>query len=449
MFSKFKKMTVAQQMLIAIAFGVVVGILVMILKSSLLASGNTAAWNVLDKLFFADITQPENQTAIGFLYIVRTLFINALQFGIVPLVITSISLSICSLTDTAKLGRLAVKTIIGFLGFYFVGCFIAIAVSVFAIHSGFFNQSIALSGSTEDVAQYSVANPLAIIISAVPNNMFSVMIKNSSIIAVIFIAVVLGLCMNFMHDQLTVIRPLMEDLSKIVNRYLDFVVNICGPFCIFCMLVYTFGAYGLDQITPLLHYMLVAFLCLIFYLVVMYPLIVAVTCKINPIKFFQKEVKVALWAFATNSSAATLPLNRKTAINELGCPDEVADFVLPLGMTINMNGTAIEHVIAVSFIATVAGMEVTPVAFVTIMLLAIGSSMGTPAIPNSGTVMLYATMTGAGFTSDTCILLYTLLLTLNKPIDMTVTMLNVVGDAATACVVSASEHTLNRDIANS
>ena len=117
-----------------------------------------------------------------------------------------------------------------------------------------------------------------------------------------------------------------------------------------------------------------------------------------------------------------------------------------MGMTINMNGTTIEHIIAVAFIATVAGYEVTPLAYLTIMLLAIGSSAGTPAVPNAGTVMLYATMTGAGFNSDVCILLYTLLLTLNKPIDMTVVSLNVVGDAATACVVSASENSLNRQL---
>ena len=119
-----------------------------------------------------------------------------------------------------------------------------------------------------------------------------------------------------------------------------------------------------------------------------------------------------------------------------------------MGMTINMNGTAIEHVIATAFIATAAGLPISTVAYITIMVLAIGSAAGTPAIPNGGTVMLYATMTGAGFSTDLCIMIYIVLMTLNRPIDMTVTALNVVGDAATTCLVSASEGELDRKVFN-
>ena len=441
-----KQLSVANQMLIAMAAGIIVGIIMMLLKSFLINGGNEKIWSMIDWLLFADITAPGNATSIGLFYIIKTLFIAGLQFGIVPLVLTSISLSLCSLTDTAKLGRIAGKCLAGFLGFYVFGALIAVAASIVAIKTGFFSQTIAVSGTAEAVVEYSVANPLAILIKAVPANLFVVLTNNSSIVAVIFIAVVLGLCMNFMRDELQIVRTLVEDLSKITNKYLDFIVNKCGPVCIFCMLVYTFPVFGMEQITPLLHYMLVTFICLIFYLFIMYPLLVSAYCKVNPLKFLKKTFKVAMWAFATNSSAATFPLTRKTSVTELGCSEEVADFVLPMGMTINMNGTTIEHIIAVAFIATVAGYEVTPLAYLTIMLLAIGSSAGTPAVPNAGTVMLYATMTGAGFNSDVCILLYTLLLTLNKPIDMTVVSLNVVGDAATACVVSASENSLNRQL---
>lgn len=91
--------------------------------------------------------------------------------------------------------------------------------------------------------------------------------------------------MNFMRDELQIVRTLVEDLSKITNKYLDFIVNKCGPVCIFCMLVYTFPVFGMEQITPLLHYMLVTFICLIFYLFIMYPLLVSAYCKVNPLKF--------------------------------------------------------------------------------------------------------------------------------------------------------------------
>lgn len=150
-----------------------------------------------------------------------------------------------------------------------------------------------------------------------------------------------------------------------------------------------------------------------------------------------------MFAFSVNSSAATLPLTRRTCLEKLGCEETITDFVLPTECTINMNGTAIEHVIAVAFIATVCHMSINPLSYITIMLLAIGSSAGTPAIPNAGTIMLYATLSGAGFGTEFATMIYVVLLSLNKPIDMAVTALNVVGDAATAVLVSKSEGVLD------
>ena len=442
---KKQKMSGTTQMLLALALGVIVGIIMMVLKNYLISSGNDGVWAIIDKIFFADITQSGNGTAIGIFFIIKTLFINALQFSVVPLVITSISLSLCSLTDTVKLGRIATKTILGFLMFYVLGSILAISASVLCINTGFFQTDLTIPGISSAVDEYTVANPLNILINTVPSNLVSAMTSNSQILAVIFIAVILGLCMNFYGNELKTLRQVVEDCAVVVNKYLDVIINKCGPVCIFSMLVYTFAAYGMEQIAPLLRYMLVAFLCMLFFQLVAYPVVVGLICRTNPLKFLRKMFKVIIWAYATNSSAATLPLTRKTCIEELGCSEEVADFVLPLGMTINMNGTTIEHIIAVSFIATAAGLPIAPITYLTIMLLAIGSSAGTPAIPNAGTIMLYATLTGAGFSADMCIALYSLLLTLNKPIDMCVTTLNVAGDAATACVVSHYENSLNRE----
>lgn len=441
------KLSISQKMFISLGAGVVVGLILMFLKEYMQDNGMDGTWAIINNLLFQDISAEGATTAIGLFYIVQTLFINGLQLAIVPLVIVSISLSMCALTDTVKLGRIASKTIGGFLLFYGLGCVFAMVASVISINAGWFNATFTSFEATE-VASYTVSNPLLIITKAVSNNIFSVMTVNSSILAVVFIACVIGLCMNLLHDQLAIIKTVFEDTSKIINMYLDFVVNKCGPVCIFCMLVRTFAVYGIREITPLLKYMGVTIFTLFLYEIIMYPLLVGLLCKVNPIKFLTKVAKVGAFAFATNSSAATLPLNRRTCLNELGCDETVTDFVLPMGMTINMNGTAIEHVIACSFIATACGLEVTPVTFITLALLAIASSAGTPAIPNSGTVMIYATMTGAGFSSELCIFIYALLITLNKPVDLTVTTLNVVGDAATNCLVCASEGCLDRDMLN-
>lgn len=444
-----KKIDTGNLMLIVLGVAIVIGVCMMFFKTFLISNGMESIWNGINWLLFQDITAKDGNTSIGLFYIIQTIFINALQLSIVPLVITSISLGLCNISDTTKFGRVAIKTVLGFLFFYVIGCAFAILASVLSINLGWFNVDMsALVSDTSSVTAYTVSNPLNILLKFVPSNILGTWIVNNQILAVVFIAVVLGLCINLYRTELKVLKDLLEDLSLIINKYLDFVVNKCGPVCIFCMVVRTLSVYGWEQVSSLLHYMITTAIVLLFYWFIMYPFLVSLICKVNPVKFFKKTFKVGMFAFSVNSSAATLPLNQKTTINELGCDPVITDFVLPTGATINMNGTAIEHCIAVAFIATACGQSISPIAYITILLLAIGSSAGTPAVPNAGTVMLYATMTGAGFSSELAIMIYTLLLSLNKPIDMLVTALNVVGDSATACLVSNSEGSLDKEAFN-
>ena len=165
--------------------------------------------------------------------------------------------------------------------------------------------------------------------------------------------------------------------------------------------------------------------------------------------FINKIGKVALFGFSTSSSAATLPLNTKTTVEELGVSEDIASFILPLGMTINMNGTAIMQVIAAIFIATSAGYDVTIGNIIVIGLLALIASIGTPAAPGAGAIILFTVLTGMGYNNDAAILAYSLILAINRPIEMLVTSLNVVGDAATSVVVAKSEGMLDKEVYNS
>ena len=164
--------------------------------------------------------------------------------------------------------------------------------------------------------------------------------------------------------------------------------------------------------------------------------------------FVKKISKVALFGFSTSSSAATLPLNTKTVVEDLGVSKEIASFTLPLGMTINMNGTAIMQVIAAIFIASSSGYEVTVGNILIISLLALIASIGTPAAPGAGAIILFTVLTGMGYQNDAAVLAYSLILAINRPIEMLVTSLNVVGDAATCVYVSKSENNLNEEIYN-
>ena len=188
---------------------------------------------------------------------------------------------------------------------------------------------------------------------------------------------------------------------------------------------------------------------LLTFLIFGYAIFVFIAARINPINFVKKISKVALFGFSTSSSAATLPLNTKTTVEEMGVNEEIASFVLPLGMTINMNGTAIMQVIAAIFIASSAGYEVTVGSIVIIALLALIASVGTPAAPGAGAIILFTVLTGMGYQNDAAVLAYSLILAINRPVEMLVTSLNVVGDSATAVVVAKSEGSLNEEIYNS
>ena len=169
------------------------------------------------------------------------------------------------------------------------------------------------------------------------------------------------------------------------------------------------------------------------------------TTRLNPIPFVKKTAKIGLFAAATNSSAATLPLNMKTCTEELGCSEEIGSFVLPTGMTINMNGTTAMHMIAITFIATAAGIDITPSVLVVAGFLSICTAMGTPAIPVAGTTMIYVLMSGLGLNSELCMIGYSLVLAMNYLPGMAVITLNVIGDAATDVIVSFREGALDKE----
>ena len=266
--------------------------------------------------------------------------------------------------------------------------------------------------------------------------------------AVVFVAVVLGLCINYLGDKVKVLKTLLEEVNSIITVFLSFIITKFGPVAIFVLITRTFAIYGVENLKPALVYVVTTLIALLLFLIFGYAIFIAIGARLNPIKFVKKIGKVALFGFSTSSSAATLPLNTKTTVEELGVSADIASFVLPLGMTINMNGTAIMQVIAAIFIATSAGYDVTIANIVVIALLALIASVGTPAAPGAGAIILFTVLTGMGYNNDAAILAYSLILAINRPIEMLVTSLNVVGDAATSVVVSKSEGMLDEEVYN-
>lgn len=431
----------AIQMLIAMIGGILAGLLFMAAREILGADSN--AWGTINRLLFQDITAAGGETALGLFYLGGQLFIRALQLIIVPMVFSSVVMAISEISEASTLGRVSAKTIGWFMLTSCIALILASLAGLVFYDAGLFNVSIegvTVSGGTTG------GNPLNVILNIIPSNITSTFSVNNAVLGVVFIAVVVGLGMNRLGmGKNSVIYQFCDEVSKIIVVFLNFTVTKFGPLAIFMLLCRTFATYGIDYLKPAFAYFLICVALLLAYLFIGYPLILALLCKLNPYIFIRKIFKVIVFGFSTSSSAATLPLNLDTNTKELGVERQIASFVLPLGMTINMDGTAIMQVTATLFIAGCGGYDVTLFQLVIIMALALIASMGTPAAPGAGAVILFTILSGVGFTGEQALIAYSLILAINRPIEMLVTSLNCAGDAVAAIAVARSEGKLDMD----
>lgn len=401
----------AGNMLIAMLAGIVTGLLFVALRESI--GADSQAWITINNLLFQDITAEGAESALGIFYLGGQLFIRALQLIIVPMVFSSVVMAIGEIREASTLGRVSAKTIGWFLLTTFTALFFAGFISYALFKAGLFNISLAGISGTEGSTG---SNPLQVILNIIPSNVGAVFSVNNSVLSIVFIAVVVGLGLNALDKgKDCAIYKLCTEISEIIVIFLNFVVNKFGPIAIFMLLSRTFATYGIDYLKPAIAYFI---LCVI------------------------------LFGFSTSSSAATLPLNLDTTTNELGVDHQIASFVLPLGMTINMDGTAIMQVVATLFIAGCGGYDVSVFQLFIIMILALIASMGTPAAPGAGAVILFTILSGVGFTGEQALIAYSLILAINRPIEMLVTSLNVTGDSLASIMVAKSENRFDADIYN-
>ena len=437
-------MSLAKRMAISLVCGLAAGLAFMFLRESLISGGKSEIWTTINDLLFQDITAEGAERSFGIFYIIGQLFIKALTLVIVPMVFQSIALG--SIADTRTMGRISAKTLFWFLLCSFLALLLASSVGYITFSMGLFNTHI--EGLTEATGSTG-SNPLNVVLNIIPSNIITAFGSNGAVLSAVFLAVATGLSMNALGESRTAtLRRLLGEVNDVVVVFLNFIVSKFAPFAVFVLLTRTFAIYGINYLKPALVYVVVTVILLLVFLVVAYPLVIALGAKLNPITFIRKIANVAVFGFSTSSSAATLPLNIKVCEEEFGVDESIASFVLPLGMTINMDGTAIMQVIATVFIAGCAGYTVTPGQLVVVALLALLASVGTPAAPGAGAVILFTILSGVGFVNDGALLAYSLILAINRPIEMLVTSLNVVGDAVASICVARSEGLLKEEVYN-
>ena len=434
----------ALRMMVAMVAGILVGLLFMVFREY--AGSDSILWQNINNLLFQDITVPGGERALGLFYLGGQLFIRALQLIIVPMVFSSIVLAISEISEASTLGRVSAKTISWFMLTSGIALVLASIFGMVFFKAGVFSatiEGISISSGTTG------SNPLNVILNIIPSNIISTFSVNNAVLGIVFIAVVVGLGMNKLDlGKDSTIYRFCDESNRIIVVFLNYIVTKFGPCAIFMLLCRTFATYGIDYLKPALAYFVICAILLLTYLFVGYPCILAFICKMNPVVFIRKIFGVIVFGFSTSSSAATLPMNLDVSTKDLGVDSEIASFVLPLGMTINMDGTAIMQVIATLFIAGCGGYDVTVFQLLIIMVLALIASMGTPAAPGAGAVILFTILSGVGFTGDQALIAYSLILAINRPIEMIVTALNCVGDSVAAIAVAKSEGKLNEKTYN-
>lgn len=436
-----KKNQLTKKIFMALISGIGLGIMFLFLRQHLMTNGKEEIWKQINSILFQDINHPSGANSLGILYITGQLFINALQLVIIPMVFTSIIIAVTNISDSKTLKRISFKTFLGFGGSSVFALIFASIIGLLAYKKGLFSATI--SNISNVSASSTSSNPLTIILKSIPQNILSGLSSNGNVLATVFLGITIGLVLNYMNDKDSVVKKLVIEINKICQIFLSFVINKFAPIAIFSLLTRTFAIYGTAYLHVASIYFIVTAITLFLFLTLGYASILWITTGLNPVPFIKKIANVAMFAFSTSSSAATLPINTQTTVEKLGVDKTTSSFVLPMGMTVNMNGTAIMQVIATLFIAGVAGYEITAFNLVTISLLALLASIGTPAAPGAGAIILFTILSGMGYSNEVAISAYAIILGINRPIEMLVTSLNVVGDSAVAIFVSKSEGTLD------
>ena len=365
------------------------------------------------------------------------IFKNLLMLVVVPLVFFSLVSGISSLSNMVKLGSIATKTI----GLYLFTTAIAVSLALF------FGWAFNLSGFEGTVDSYvppsGDSSLYGTVLRIFPNNIFGAFIENN-MLGIVFISILFGLALNLTDDLTNGFSKTFERFNIVFLKIVLLIMTF-APIGVFCLMGSYVMAKGLNIFGDLAQYVLILIFVLAFHLIFTYSLILKSFANLSPLIFFRKMKNVALFAFSTSSSAATIPVTLKAVTDDLGVKKDVSSFVVPVGATINMDGTAIMQGLATMFIASTVGVDLTLIQYGQIVILAIVTSIGTAAVPSAGTVTLALILGSLGLPLDAI----GLILAVDRILDMIRTAVNVCGDAAVSCIVAKSENELDLSIYNS
>ena len=384
-----------------------------------------------------------------------TIFVKLLKLIAVPLILASLIKGISDLKDISKFASIGLKTII----IYVITTVIAISIGLILVNTfnpgdGVSQETIlkltqtyagnsGVQGKIAEASRQQDGRPLDFLVDMVPDNAFSSLSNNKLMLQVIFLAMFLGISLLLVGEKSA--KPLknfFDSLNDVVLKMVDLIM-LSAPFAVFALLANVVVSSGDPELLyALLFYSGVVAGGLLL-MVCFYLILITVISKRNPLWFLKEISPAQLLAFSTSSSAATLPVTMERVEEHLGVDKEVSSFVLPVGATINIDGTSLYQAVAAVFIAQALDFDLTFTDQLMIVLTALLASIGSAAVPGAGMVMLVIVLESVGFPSDKLAIGLALIFAVDRPLDMCRTMVNVTGDATVSMIVAKLEGKLD------
>ncbi|RAU19413.1 dicarboxylate/amino acid:cation symporter [Nitrincola tibetensis] len=365
-----------------------------------------------------------------------TLFLNAIRMLIVPLVFCSLVVGITSMQDTRKMGRIGVKSIVLYLGTT------AVAITI-GLGLGFiFTPGAGLDMTAPVVAEAAKEAPTLVetLLNMIPTNPIN-SLAAGNILQIIVFALGLGIALTLSGEIAKPAIAVFESLAEAMYTLTGLVMKL-APYGVFGLMAWVAGTYGLEILLPLIKVITVVYIGCIIHVVVFYSGLISVVGRLNPLNYLKGIVSPAAVAFTTTSSAGTLPVSIKAAQEELGVSKGISSFVLPMGATINMDGTALYQGVCALFIAQAFGIELEMSDYIVIIATATLASIGTAGVPGTGIIMLSLVLTTVGLPIEGL----AIIAGIDRILDMARTTVNVCGDLMVSTLVAKSENELDQEI---
>lgn len=373
----------------------------------------------------------------GLFYLVGQGFIRLMQMLVAPLVFCSIVCGAASIGSGKALGKVGGLTVL----LYLLTTAVAVVMALGIAH--LVNPGVGLDLSAVQTQEAAAAEPVSVVdtlLNIVPANVFAAL-ADGTMLQIIFFALVLGVVLGRLGERADVVNRFFSQFNAVMMKMVEFVLKV-APIGVFCLIARTFANLGFDAVVPVFKFVGGTYLGLALQLCVVYMLLLFAFTRLNPLRFLRKMLPVLAFAFSTSSSNATIPLNMETLEKKMGVSPKVASFTIPLGATINMDGTAIMQGVAVVFAAQAFGMDLGAAGYLTVILTATLASIGTAGVPGVGTIMLAMVFGAVGLPAEGI----SMIMGVDRLVDMGRTAINVTGDAVVTTIVAKLNGAFDRSV---